>query len=79
MIKTKEFIFMCEHMGGTTWTVEYQWAIEGEAQEIVRCKDCRHYADHGEAGVCKMPCGDSTAGRAWAKPDGFCAWGEVAS
>ena len=40
--KPREFVFMCEHMGGTTWTVEHQWAIEGEAQEVVRCRDCKY-------------------------------------
>jgi len=65
--KTKEFVFMCEHMGGTTWTVEYQWAIEGEAEEIVRCRDCKYYdADD-------MECRENGIRP---EPDGFCAWGE---
>ena len=76
MSKTKEFVFRCEHMGGTTWTVEHQWAIEGEAQEIVRCRDCKHYVEDPtpiDPGW-PMMCEDS--GRDMLDPDGFCAWGE---
>ena len=45
-------------------------------EEIVRCMDCEHATGIPEQLVCKMPCGDATASRAWCRPDGFCAWGE---
>lgn len=44
--------------------------------EIVRCRDCVHATGISEQLVCKEPCGDATASRAWCHPDGFCAWGE---
>lgn len=68
MSKTKEFVFMCSHMGETTWTVEHQWAIEGEAEEVVRCRDCVWYAHLR----CMCRRGDFTV----LEPDGFCKWGE---
>ena len=73
MSKTKEFVFKCEHMGGTTWTVEHQWAIEGEADEIVRCRDCElaeQPEDQGGITVCMrtMDCLDGEG-------LGYCAWG----
>lgn len=43
---------------------------------VVRCRDCMHATGIPEQMVCKMPCGDATAGLAWVEPDGFCAWGE---
>lgn len=69
MSKTKEFVFRCEHMGGTTWTVEHQWAIEGEAEEVVRCVDCVSYDESIGAGWCwACDCGT--------RDDGFCHRGE---
>ena len=44
--------------------------------EIVRCRDCINATGIPEQLVCKLPCGDATASRAWCEPDGFCAWGE---
>lgn len=67
--KPKEFVFVCEHMGGTTWTVEHQWAIEGEAQEVVRCRDCEHSYDAGDGLRCRL------LGAYW-QPDDFCSCGE---
>lgn len=55
---------------GPHWS---QWLTD---EPIVRCRDCENYSDHGGGGVCCCPLGDATAGRAWAKPDGFCAWGK---
>lgn len=72
----REFIFKCEHMGGTTWTVEHQWAIEGEAEEVVRCGDCKRFSidnsdhDYRSGWWCHRWNTDMV------KPDGFCAWGE---
>ena len=39
-------------------------------QEVVRCRDCKHYDTHTEPSICyrEMP------GRI-IEPDGFCAWG----
>lgn len=51
MSDRREFIFRCEHMGGTTWTVEHQWAIEGEAEEVVRCRDCVSFNHRDELGT----------------------------
>ena len=68
----REFVFVCEHMGGTTWTVEHQWAIEGEAQEVVRCKNCVSYDGSIGAGWC-LACDCGT------QPDGFCHRGEGVS
>lgn len=49
-------------------------------EEIVRCKDCKHYIDH--AWVWLTDVGDIC--RFWnsgagvkVEPDGFCAWGEA--
>lgn len=48
--------------------------------EVVRCRDCKHWEDltmYADVGVCTKPCGDPNVDEgAWAKPDGFCAWGE---
>lgn len=67
MKQPREFIFACEHMGGTTWTVEHQLAIEGEADEVVRCRDCEWYAH------LRMMCrrADFTV----MEPEGYCKWG----
>lgn len=73
MSKTKEFVFRCEHMGGATWTVEHQWAIEGEAEEVVRCKDCKFVEQNegrGEPFCLRMCFVIDDEGL------GFCAWGK---
>ena len=79
--KPREFVFMCEHMGGTTWTVEHQWAIEGEAQEVVRCRDCIHCEEaiNGKA-LCERFSMEGSSGTLYptVEWDGFCAWGERA-
>lgn len=48
------------------------------AEEIVRCRDCKHYTDHewifltDVSDVCHFWGGESTK----VEPDGFCKWGE---
>lgn len=71
MSDRREFIFRCEHMGGTTWTVEHQWAIEGEAEEVVRCRDCCCYHQTHEDGT-----GVCVRHQHGTAPHGYCAWGE---
>lgn len=47
-------------------------------EEIVRCRDCRHYAEHewvvitDVSDVCHFWHGEPTK----VEPNGFCAWGE---
>lgn len=47
-------------------------------EEIVRCRDCKHYRDHmlvvitDVDDVCLFWHGEPTK----VEPDGFCAWGE---
>ena len=43
----REFIGTYECMGGTTYAADYRWAILGEAEEIVRCRDCKRGSDIG--------------------------------
>ena len=74
--KPKEFVFKCEHMGGTTWTVEHQWAIEGEAEEIVRCCDCKFYAKDPDPIDPGWPMMCERTGSDMVEPYGYCAWGE---
>ena len=76
MREPREFVFRCEHMGGTTWTVEHQWAIEGEAEEVVRCMDCKYYIEDSESCTWfhTLPFGDEV--EVMTHPNGFCAWGE---
>lgn len=53
----------------TTW-VGGLGLIQGE--EIVRCKDCKHFnklSRKHEAYACRLTCMDVS-------PHGFCAWGE---
>lgn len=47
-------------------------------EEIVRCRDCKHYNDQepgGEIGTCNLGLED-TGLVSIVEPDGFCAWGE---
>ena len=68
MADRREFIGAYECMGGTAYAADYRWAILGEAEEVVRCRDCRWYAH------LRMMCrrADFTV----LEPDGFCKWGE---
>lgn len=76
-----EYVVKCERIGDWVYPCQsYGDAIPiDDTQEVVRCIDCKHVAGPTDISgnlVCKVPCGDATAGRAWVKPDGFCAWGE---
>ena len=64
----REFIGTYECMGGTTYAADYRWAILGEAEEVVRCRDCVWYAPLR----CMCRRGDFTV----LGGDGFCKWGE---
>lgn len=47
-------------------------------QEIVRCRDCKHYNDQepgGEIGTCNLGLEDLDL-YSIVEPDGFCKWGE---
>ena len=69
MADRREFIGTYECMGGTTYAADYRWAILGEAEEVVRCRDCVGYDDCLGAGWCWVcDCGT--------QPDGFCHRGE---
>lgn len=65
---------MSEYIYGTDGH-EGHW-LTGE--EIVRCRDCRHYRDHmwvvvtDVDDVCLFWHGEPTK----VEPNGFCAWGE---
>lgn len=66
-----QYVVDCNRLHGLL--VVSDWP--GQTHErVVRCRDCEHYCDHGEVGVCVMPCGDATCGSAWADPNGFCSW-----
>lgn len=46
-------------------------------EEIVRCRDCKHYDPHPtDGGVCFLPDGDGGFAYWEVEPDGFCKWGE---
>lgn len=50
---------------------------DGIHEEIVRCRDCKHYDPHPtDSGVCFLPDGDGDFARWEVEPDGFCKWGE---
>ena len=58
----------------TAWTDDLPGMTHGE--EIVRCRDCKHYSDHewiiatDVSDVCHFWHGEPTK----VQPDGFCAW-----
>lgn len=68
MSDRREFIGTYEHMGGTTYSIDVQWAILGEAEEIVRCRDCKCSSNDGTSCWLNPEC-------VTVEPDGFCAWG----
>lgn len=46
-------------------------------EEIVRCRDCKHYDPHPtDGGVCFLPDGDGDFAHWEVEPNGFCAWAE---
>lgn len=66
-----EFIIECDYDYDDGW-------IPGEhREEIVRCRDCKHYREHEFVLITDV----SDVCLFWAEgvkvaPDGFCAWGE---
>ena len=60
------------------WVCEFHepgsWAFE-QKEEIVRCRDCKHYEEtdtmFGFDNTCNWWAEEPTV-----DPDGFCAWGE---
>lgn len=61
---------------------EYIVAIAGEppewGEQIVRCRDCKHYKPHEFIGISDFEhvCNFWAETKTKVKPDGFCAWGE---
>lgn len=49
------------------------YTVRGGGEVVVRCRDCAMYDD--EDGMCMRD--PEHTGRGWyARPDGFCTWGE---
>ena len=69
MADRREFIGTYECMGGTTYAADYRWEILGEAEEVVRCRDCKWF--NHERPWCGS-CGCDT------EPTGYCWRGERA-
>ncbi len=63
---------MTEYIYGTD-EQQVHWLTN---EEIVRCRDCKHYDDQdGEIGTCDLGL-DNLDLYSIVEPDGFCAWGE---
>ena len=65
----REFIGSYEKMGEGVWSIDYQWAEDGKAEEVIRCADCDSLIDCGDHYLCVM----------WGcptEPDGYCHKGE---
>lgn len=72
MADRREFIGTYECMGGNTYAADFRWAILGEAEEVVRCRDCRHRYDFGDRHWCDF----LTEGSGFQVDlDCFCCWG----
>jgi hypothetical protein len=52
---------------------ENVWPYGFQREEIVRCRDCKHYTDHS---INLRPHWCRKHGSYHISPDGFCAWGE---
>lgn len=56
---------------------ENVWPYGSQREEVVRCRDCKHYSEHewilvtDVSDVCHF-FGDGVK----VEPDGFCAWGK---
>lgn len=63
---------MTEYIG---WLDEDHAPVVDMAQEVVRCRDCRHFDDRFHYQLCRrdMSCDELAV---FAEPDGFCAWAE---
>lgn len=59
------------------------YAIDTEAEEIVRCRDCRHYYEtdeyHPKGNYIRRCCKYFDSYHDEVEPDGFCAWGKRVS
>lgn len=49
---------------------ENVWPYGSQREEIVRCRDCKHFVD--DEHECERWSGEYH----YAEPDGFCAWGD---
>ena len=47
-----------------------------EREEVVRCRDCKHYKDRNGAILPSLVCQRLGYYNFKVEPDGFCAWGE---
>jgi hypothetical protein len=55
------------------WAIDYDGnSLFKGAEEIVRCRDCKHYID----GECMVEDGNGDYLRLTVPPTHFCAWGE---
>lgn len=68
----REFVGCRSMMGEGTDGAIYDMRLTDE--EIVRCRDCRHY-DHGDAG-CMLWVLAGNGMLHVDNPDGYCKWGE---
>lgn len=57
------------------WNVRIEWDFK-QREEIVRCRDCKHYVEDPDPIDPGWPMMCEDSGRDMVKPDGFCAWGE---
>ena len=69
MAERREFIGTYEHMGGGTYSIDIQWALLGEAEEIIRCENCIHFYPGEHWPVCRRLSRGTHA-------KGYCHWGE---
>lgn len=70
----REFVASFERMGEGVWSVDDQ--IADPANEVVRCRDCRHFIEDSESCMFfhSLPFGDEV--EVMVHQNGFCAWGE---
>ena len=55
---------------------ENVWPYGSQREEIVRCRDCKHYKPDPSPIDPGWPMWCEDTGRDMVEPDGFCAWGE---
>lgn len=68
---------MSEYITEWYWDEMRNAPNQAQREEIVRCRDCKHYDPHPtDSGVCFLPDGDGDFARWEVEPDGFCKWGE---
>lgn len=72
MAERREFIGTYECMGGKTYSIDIQWALLGEAEEVVRCRDCACSYTARIGGEERLFCCER---RGYCREDGYCAWG----